>query len=82
MRTLAESAILRWSSKAPAPFRMRADPEDLELIWLNLLENAVQYSPPGSTVKIRVSAMAASTAEVSVSDSGPGIPRAGIAAYF
>ncbi len=30
------------------------DPEDLELIWVNLLENAVQYSPAGSSVVIHV----------------------------
>ena len=32
----------------PVPVHVRADPKDLELIWVNLLENAVQYSPAGS----------------------------------
>jgi signal transduction histidine kinase len=37
-----------------AAIRLRADPQDLELIWVNLLENAVQYSPEGSKVSLRV----------------------------
>ena len=51
---------------------MRADPEDLELIWLNLLENAVQYSPSGSQVKMRVNPNGGAMAEVSVSGFRPG----------
>jgi signal transduction histidine kinase len=39
-----------------------------------LLENAVQYSPAGSTVKIRVQAPDNAMTQVTVSDSGPGIP--------
>jgi signal transduction histidine kinase len=54
---------------------LQADPEDLELIWVNLLENAVQYSPVGSKVAIHVDRNGGSTACVSVQDSGPGIPE-------
>jgi signal transduction histidine kinase len=53
---------------------LHADPEDLELIWINLLENAVQYSSPGSMVKMRVQLIGNSKAQISVLDSGPGIP--------
>jgi signal transduction histidine kinase len=53
---------------------LRADPEDLELIWTNLLENAIQFSPPGSAVKMRVQSSGKSGAEISVLDAGPGIP--------
>src|SRR5208282_2486639 len=58
----------------PAAMHLRADPQDLELIWVNLLENAVQYSPAGSTVKVRVQPADGAMMEVTVSDSGPGIP--------
>src|SRR5262249_7514122 len=34
------------------PFR--ADPEDLQLVWSNLLENAIRYSPQGSTVEVKL----------------------------
>jgi len=80
-----EAAIVRIHSMAdernvtlefhgPDAINLRADPEDLELIWLNLLENAVQYSPPGSAVKMHVDGDGGRTAQVSVLDSGPGIP--------
>lgn len=60
---------------APQEVHLQADPEDLEVIWVNLLENAVQYSPAGSKVAIRVERNGGSTACVSVQDSGPGIPK-------
>jgi signal transduction histidine kinase len=60
----------------PAAVYTHADPEDLELIWINLLENAVQYSPPRSKVTLRVKRNGGGMAEISVADSGPGIPPA------
>jgi signal transduction histidine kinase len=51
----------------------RADPEDLQLVWINLLENAVRYSPEGTTVNIKV-ARSDHKARVVVEDQGPGIP--------
>ena len=53
---------------------LHADPEDLELIWVNLLENAVQYSPAGSKVTVRIDRDASAGVRISVEDSGPGIP--------
>jgi signal transduction histidine kinase len=51
----------------------RADPEDLQLVWINLLENAVRYSPQGTTVRVHV-ARSDHKARVVVEDDGPGIP--------
>ena len=53
---------------------LRAAPEDLELIWINLLENAVRYSPPGANVIMRIARNGGGKTSVSVEDSGPGIP--------
>ena len=55
--------------------KLQADPEDLEVIWVNLLENAVQYSVAGSKVVIQVGRESSGAACVSVQDSGPGIPE-------
>jgi signal transduction histidine kinase len=74
MSTLAEQRNVSLEFEGPVAVSMRADPEDLELIWINLLENAVQYSPAGSIVKIRVQPAGGAMTEVIVSDSGPGIP--------
>jgi signal transduction histidine kinase len=74
IHTLAEDRNVLLEFEGSGSIPIHADPEDLELIWLNLLENAVQYSPPGSKVLVRVNANGGALAEVSVLDSGPGIP--------
>jgi signal transduction histidine kinase len=55
IRSIAQSrrTTIRLATNGPVPFR--ADPEDLQLIWTNLLENAVRYSPEGSSVEVEVS---------------------------
>lgn len=60
---------------------VRAEAGDLELIWLNLLENAVQYSTPGSTVSMRLEGRDG-MAIVSVSDHGCGIEEAHLPHIF
>ncbi|HVA94349.1 MAG TPA: ATP-binding protein [Candidatus Dormibacteraeota bacterium] len=72
--SLAEGRNIRLVFEDSPSVYMLADPEDLELIWLNLLENAVQHSPPGSQVQMRVQLVGAGHARISVMDSGPGIP--------
>jgi signal transduction histidine kinase len=49
---------------------------------MNLLENAVQNSPGGSTVKMRVRLSGNSMADISIMDSGPGIPPAELPHIF
>src|SRR5205085_4385555 len=58
-----------------APVITRADPEDLELVWVNLLENAVRYSPQGSVIQMALSANCGDRAKVVVTDQGTGIPQ-------
>jgi signal transduction histidine kinase len=72
MRTVAGERRVTLEFDSPGAIFMRADPEDLELLWLTLIENAVQYSPEGSNVQLRVRDEGHSS-EVSVVDSGPGI---------
>jgi signal transduction histidine kinase len=50
-----------------------ADPARLERALMNLLTNALKYSPPDSPVVVRV-ACGDGEAVISVSDRGPGIP--------
>lgn len=49
-----------------------ADPDDLELVWLNLLENAVRHSSAGKRVLMRLCDLPGNV-EVRVEDSGSGI---------
>jgi len=53
-----------------------ADSDDLELIWVNLLENAIRYSPDNSEIEVAVEAAANERACVRITDHGPGIPEA------
>ena len=75
IQALAEARNIQIELVAPQEVHLQADPEDLEVIWVNLLENAVQYSPAGSRVAIHVERDGGGTASVSVQDSGPGIPE-------
>ncbi len=55
-----------------APVPARADPERLERIFVNLLSNALKYSPPQGEVTVRIE-RAPGGASLSVSDHGVGI---------
>jgi signal transduction histidine kinase len=74
IRSLAQSrnTAIHLSTNGPVPFR--ADPEDLQLIWVNLLENAVRYSPEGSSVEVAVMRNNGGPPRIVFQDHGPGIP--------
>lgn len=73
IRSLAQArhTSLQLSTDGPVP--LRADPEDLQLVWINLLENAVRYSPEGSAVEVTVSRLNSGFAQISFEDHGTGI---------
>jgi signal transduction histidine kinase len=92
LATTCEEAIIRLAQFAGAreitieftssgEAMVRAEAADLELIWLNLLENAVQYSPCGSTVKMRLT-IGGGMAIVEVADRGCGIEPAHLPHIF
>ena len=49
------------------------NPDELHRMVLNLLDNAVRHTPPGSTIELRLRAEGAD-AVVEVADDGPGVP--------
>lgn len=51
-----------------------ADPDITTRVLVNLLSNALKYSPPDSTVTIRTRTSEGATVTFSVTDQGPGIP--------
>ncbi len=55
------------------PPRLQADPRQLEEALLNIVINAIYYSPPGGTIGIRAKA-APDKVTISISDEGPGVP--------
>lgn len=72
MRPYAESrgAVLRLDSQTDAC--VKADIDDLILIWTNLLENAIRYSHSGGEVSMKVS-VSANCVTVDICDTGCGI---------
>jgi signal transduction histidine kinase len=52
--------------------RVEADPERLQRVLRNLLDNALHHTPPGGIIEVRAGSHD-DTVEVSVSDSGPGV---------
>jgi two-component system cell cycle sensor histidine kinase PleC len=52
-----------------------ADERAVKQIWLNLLSNAIKFTPEGGTVEVRVQRTRAGTLQISVQDTGPGIPK-------
>ena len=63
------------------PMPMRADADDLELVWSNLLENAIRFSPAGGNVQLRARSEGR-RGYVEVEDNGPGIPPSELAHLF
>jgi signal transduction histidine kinase len=78
---LAASRAIKVELTGTESAQLRADPADLELVWMNLLENAVQYSGSGSVVAMVVR-VETQRATVSVQDHGCGIPTADLPYIF
>ena len=70
---LAETGGVSLTLQAQDGVQLEGDEELLRRMIMNLLDNAIRYSPCGGRVRITVSATD-TAATVSVEDSGPGIP--------
>jgi signal transduction histidine kinase len=72
---------IRIDFSATGEVMIHAEFADLELIWLNLLENAIQYSPHGSVVEVTCRADSG-LITVTVADHGCGIEPAHLTRIF
>ena len=70
----SRSVELRCLTDNNDEYIVQASPADLKTVWVNLLQNAIQHSRPGSTVSLRVSASDPDNALIAVEDTGTGIP--------
>jgi two-component system sensor histidine kinase ChvG len=74
------SVVLDYSSSIPV---ILARPADLETALLNLLDNALKFSPPGVPVVVQVSGRAGEPfVSIAVEDRGSGIPEPHLARIF
>jgi heavy metal sensor kinase len=72
-RSLALTKNITLSSSIEPDLPIHADEVLLERMLLNLLDNAIKYSPPGSNVEL-VCRREGANYVIKVSDNGPGIP--------
>lgn len=68
-----EAAVTYEREPVPAPVHVRADPDRLQQILLNLLTNALKFTPAEGSVTTAVAAQDG-TAHIHVRDTGVGIP--------
>jgi two-component system phosphate regulon sensor histidine kinase PhoR len=74
MRAQAERAALTLLVECPADLpQIRADRSRLEQVLVNLIHNAVKFTPPGGEVTL-TAALMGKFIRFSVRDTGPGIP--------
>ncbi|HVF79525.1 MAG TPA: ATP-binding protein [Solirubrobacteraceae bacterium] len=62
-----------FSIDAPRALQVEGDPERIHQVVMNLVENAVRYSPRPGHIALRASAGANGTVVLEVDDEGPGI---------
>jgi len=55
------------------PLPVDGTPDELHRVVVNLLDNAVRHTPPGSTIELRLRS-AGGEALVEIADDGPGVP--------
>jgi two-component system sensor histidine kinase MprB len=77
LHEVVDNAVRRARPRGPSirieaevsPWYVRGDAASLERAFVNLLDNAVKFSPPGGTVTVHLK-----EGELTVRDEGPGIP--------
>lgn len=79
VRALAARAAIRLEPELSAgPVRLAMDPRVLTQILLNLLSNALKFTPSGGVIRVETRLAADGSLELSVSDTGTGMDRAEI----
>ena len=60
---------------------INADPDRMKQVFMNLISNAIQYTPAGTAVEVGMRKLER-TVEVTISDNGPGIPASDLPHIF
>jgi len=84
MRPLAAERGIELLGTSPLDqnYHVKADRQRLKQVLLNMLTNAVKYTPPGGKVTVSSSAVGSTSMRISISDTGAGIPAGKLARLF
>jgi len=74
IRPRADVGGVTLTADLPGPLTVHADRDRLAQILINLVDNAVKYSPRGGRVTVSARPVAAGRIAVSIEDTGVGIP--------
>lgn len=78
----AGSRAVTLVNESPAALGVKADPERLRQVLINLIDNAIKYGKPGGVVRAWARPGSEGKVEIAVTDDGPGIPPEAQARVF
>jgi signal transduction histidine kinase len=78
---MADEKKITLRSRAQEQVEVKGDHVCLQQVIVNLLDNAIKYTPEGGRITVGVSASERS-AHLEVADTGPGIPDSDLARVF
>ena len=81
MCLLAEEKNIKLTCKTNGRVPVEGDPSKLKQVLVNLLDNAIKYTPPGGEIRLSVNSLNGAT-QLHVADTGPGIPEAALPHVF
>jgi signal transduction histidine kinase len=82
LRVLAEEKGQALTTELPAEVRARCDPALVRQGVVNVLDNAIKYTPPAGSIRVEVKLLPSGEPAVEVRDTGPGIAPAHLPRIF
>ncbi len=76
LHVLAEEKDQTLTVNVAEPVQVECDPTLLRQGIINLVDNAIKYTPPRGTIRVDVKVLPSGEAAIEVKDDGPGIARA------
>jgi len=79
---MAEQKSINFETNIPGNYKVKANPEIIERVFINLFSNAINFSPNGKSVKVFTESSNPSIIKVIVKDQGEGIAAENLSLIF